>query len=229
MAVDRGIVDLQLQALGESARWEERELRDLPAVLHAGEQVLALARGKIARVRWLRRSWLIVVTQNRLLCLRSAAGGGWRQLEVSADQITRVALRVGPFRGRVVLVAGGRKYRLLVPRADAYALRGALVSQLRPQPEALTRFAPARMMQRLMDHVLALPAAALGPMAGAGVQVARLEAPLLEERVQSLEQQVADLRQQLDFIEQLLHERHAAAAAAARSATDARRPGEGTG
>jgi hypothetical protein len=227
MPVDRGIVDLQLQALGESARWEERELRDLPAVLHPGEQILAVARGKIARVRWLRRSWLIVVTQNRLLCLRSTAGGGWRQVEVGADQITRVAMRVGPFRGRVVLVAGGRKYRLLVPRAHAYALRGALVSQLRPQPE-LTRFGPARMMHRLMDHVLALPAAALGPLGMANAPVARLEGPLLEERVQSLEQQVADLRQQLEFVEELLHGRHATPAAPA-AAVGARRLEEGAG
>ncbi|MGH7446291.1 MAG: PH domain-containing protein, partial [Longimicrobiales bacterium] len=109
MPIDRGIIDQQLQALGESSHWwDHRELRDLPAVLDAGEQILALARGKIARVRWLRRSWLIVVTDRRLLCQRSAGRTGWRQLEVSALQFTRVAIRVGVFHGRVLLTAGGQ-------------------------------------------------------------------------------------------------------------------------
>ena len=125
MPIDRGTIDQQLRALGETSRWDERELRDLPTVLHSDETILAISRGKIARLRWLRRSWLIVVTNERLLCLRSS-GRSWRQLEVSASQIARVALRIGVFRGRVIVLTTGSTYRLLVPRWDAYKLLTAL-------------------------------------------------------------------------------------------------------
>ena len=57
MPVDRGAIDQQLRALGEASRWNERELRDLPAVLHADETILAISRGKLARLRWMRRSF----------------------------------------------------------------------------------------------------------------------------------------------------------------------------
>lgn len=208
MPIDRGIIDQQLQALGESSRWwAQRELRDLPAVLDAGEQILALSRGKIARLRWLHRSWLIVVTDRRLLCLRSGGGTGWRQLELMADHVTRVALRVGPFRGRVVVAAGDRTYRFLVPRPDAYKLVTALTSFTASRPDTLRGFAPTRTFMRVVDHVLALPAAAFKPE----VQRASPVVPdrsLFDQRVESLEEEVQQLRQQVNFLEQLLHQRH---------------------
>jgi hypothetical protein len=224
MPIDRGIIEQQLEALGEGSRWwEQREFRDLPAVLEADEQMLAIARGKVARIRWMRRSWLIVVTQRRLLCLRSGGRASWRQLEVRAGQIARVSLRIGPFRGRVVVVTSGQTYRLLVPSADAYRLQRALSGLGTPPLETGSRFAPARIVHRMIDHVLALPAVALGPDAvhdrPADADASRRpalappDASAIEERVQSLEREVRELRQQVEFLEQLLRERHSASPA----------------
>jgi hypothetical protein len=56
------------------------------------------------------------------------AGAGWRQVELGASSLTRVNLRVGPFRGRVVITAGDRTLRLLVARADAYRMHASLFS-----------------------------------------------------------------------------------------------------
>jgi Bacterial PH domain len=223
MPIDRGIIDQQLEALGEGSRWwEQRELRDLPAVLESDEQILAISRGKVARLRWMRRSWLIVVTQRRLLCLRSSART-WRQLEVGASQIARVSLRIGPFRGRVVVATGGQTYRLLVPSADAYKLQSALSSLGTAPKESFSRFGPTRIVHRMIDHVLALPAVALGPdMASvrppapdaAGRRaLAPAERSMIDERLQSLEREVQELRQQVEFLEQLLRQRHAASSA----------------
>lgn len=211
MPLDRGIIDQQLHALHESSVWwEQRELRDLPAVLHPGERILAIARGKIARVRWLRRSWLIVVTDERLICMRSRRDS-WSQLEVAADQITRIALRVGPFRGRVLVGTGGHTYRLLVPRPASYKLLTAL-STLGPRPgDAFAGFAPTRMVRRVMDHVLALPAAAFTPYGPPPPPA--LPAPdtsALDDRFEALESEVQALRDQVEFLEQLLSERQAA-------------------
>jgi hypothetical protein len=208
MPIDRGIIDQQLQALGEGSRWwAQRELRDLPSVLDADEQIRALSRGKIARVRWFRRLWLIVVTDRRVLCLRSGGGTGWRQFEIRADHVTRAALRVGPFRGRVVVVAGDRTYRFLVPRLDAYKLVTALSTYAVARPDASRGFAPTRTFMRVVDHVLALPAAAFQPDAQRALPVVP-DRSLLDQRIDSLEEEVQQLRQQVNFLEQLLHQRH---------------------
>lgn len=213
MAIDRGTLDQQLQDLGDGTKWwDRRELRDLPQVLEAGEQILAIARGKIARVRIVHRPWLIVVTDRRLICLRSAGEVSWRQLMVPASQISRVSLRIGPFRGRVVVGAGDRTYRLLVPRNDAYRLLSALSSLATPANPGVSGFGPVLLVRRVMDHVLALPAAAFDPgRPGHAVSLSRTQAPVLSEavdqRIQSLEDDVAELRQQVAFLEKLLADR----------------------
>lgn len=212
MPIDRGIIDQQLEALGEGSRWwERRELRDLPVVLHAEEHILAISRGKLARVRWLRRPWLIVVTDRRLLCLRSGSSG-WRQVEVPAAIMGRVALRIGPFHGRVVVVAGGEKYRLLVPREDAYKIFSALSGLSHPQKQSDAGFAPTRMVRRMMDHVLALPAVALGPTPPEDPPAPAPDTTEIRQRLESLENEVQELRQQVAFLEQLLQQRHAGSA-----------------
>lgn len=209
MPIDRGLIDQQLLALRESSQWwDEREFRDLPAVLHSDERILALSRGKIARLRWLRRTWLIVVTDRRIVCLRSAGRTGWRQLEVAAGQIERAALRVGLFRGRVLVVAGGQTFRLLVPRADAYKLMTALSTLGSHAKDTFTGFGPTHLVRRVMDHVLALPAAAFDPAGPRQIQAPPAPPIVAEHRVQSLEEEVQELRQQVDFLEQLLRQRH---------------------
>jgi hypothetical protein len=213
MAIGRGAIEEQLQALGEDMRWRhERELRDLPAVLQADERLLAIARGKLGRTR-VGRSWLIVVTNTRLLCLRSTGRATWAQLEVPASQIARVALRVGPFRGRVRVVAGGYRYRLLVPRPDAYKLVAAL-SAIAPADGGVPGPRATRMVSRIVDHMLSLPAVALDP--GVRPVPAPPAPPTLqatsanEARLQLLEEQVQQLHQQVDFLEQLLRQRQTA-------------------
>ncbi|MBR9988494.1 MAG: PH domain-containing protein [Gemmatimonadetes bacterium] len=211
MPIDRGTLDQQLLELHESTHWWDlREFRDLPSVLHGNEQILALARGKIARVRLLRRTWLIVVTDRRILCLRSGGSTGWRQLEVRADQIERATLRVGPFKGRVRVVAGGQTYRLLVPRTDAYKLMTALSGIVTHAKETPSAFGPTRIALRVMDHMLALPGAALAPVVPRAITVSvpgPAQSEVAEQRLEMLEQEVQQLRQQVDFLEQLLRDR----------------------
>jgi len=209
MPIDRGVVDQQLQALGESPRWwEQRELRDLPSILQADERILTLSRGKIARPRWLRRSWLIVVTDRRLLCLRSARNARWSQLEIGGSLIARVTLRIGPFRGRVLVRAGDHTYRFLTPRTDAYKLFRALSAFVPATKDALTGFRPSLMVRRVIDHVLALPAAALGPHAQEAQSPGPARDPAVEEYIEELEGKLDKLQNQVDFLEQLLHQPH---------------------
>ena len=212
MPLDRGTIDQQLQALGDGSRWwDQRELRDLPTVLDADERILAIARGKIARIRLLRRSWLIVATNQRLLCIRSGSRTSWRQLSLKVGEIQRVALRVGPLRGRVLVVSGGSTYRLLMPRTDAYRMSTVLSSLCAPTRDAHAGGGPTVMVRRVVDHVLSLPAAALNPNGpNLPAPIPSAELALTDQRVQMLEDQIHELQRQVDFLEQLLRERHAA-------------------
>jgi hypothetical protein len=149
---------------------------------------------------------LIVATQRRLLCLRSQGKTSWRQLELKVHEFSRISLRVGPFHGRVVLGAGGHTYRFLVPRAQAYKLHAGLSSLFTPVDPSGSRFAPTRVVHRVIDHVLALPAVALGPVAQSPAPVPA-DTTAIDDRLQSLEREVEELREQVAFLEQLLRER----------------------
>lgn len=207
MSVDRGVIDQQLEALGEgSGWWDQREMRDLPAVLGDEEQIIAIARGKVARGRWVRRSWLIVVTERRLICLRSLRRAGWRQFEASAARLTRVALRIGPLRGRVLVATDGRLYRLLVSKADARKIASALTS-VAPPPGASDRTTPTLMLRRIFDHVMALPAVALSPTGTARPLPPPADQFAVDERVSALEREVEELRKHVEFLEDLIRHR----------------------
>lgn len=212
MPIDRGLLDQQLQDIGEASRWwNQREIRDLPAVLHTDERIIAMSRGRVARIRWFRRKWLIVVTEDRLLCLRSGSAKGWRQIEAGANQISRVFLRIGPFKGRVLVVADGQTFKLLVPRADAYRLHSALMKLGPTGKESVPGFGPARVVRSMVDHVLALPAVAFAP--AGQLAVPRNNAQTLPDnsamvhRLQLLEEQVQRLTDQVEFMENLLRDR----------------------
>jgi hypothetical protein len=207
--MDRGEIEQQLQDIGEGSRWwDVRELRDLPSVLRDDEHILAIARGKVTRLRWVRPSWLIVVTGQRLLFLRSHAHSGWRHAEVNAQHIERLALRIGPFRGRVMVAASGVTHRIVVPRPEAYRLHAALSSLGPVRAPAVSGFGATRVARRIVDHVLALPAAALRPENTNRVAPPRPDTSRLEQRLETVEAELQQLQQQVDFLEDLLRTRH---------------------
>jgi hypothetical protein len=219
MPIDRSNLERQLDELGGSSRWwNERELRDLPAILQQHEQIMAVARGKVGRIRFMRRSWLIVVTDRRLLCLRSNRRFGWRQLEFGAEQMRRITLRIGPFRGRVRVQSAGDTVCLLLPRMDAYEVHRSLNMLAEPAAQLAARPGARRVMRRVVDHILAFPAVALepeslqrraAPPAPPAPQLTAPQPPHVTERMESLEEETQQLRQQVEFLEQLLRDRQA--------------------
>lgn len=209
MAQDRGLIEQQLTAIGEGSRWwEERELRDLPSVLHRDETILGIARGRLGRPAVLRRGWLVVVTNQRLLCIRSQRGRGWRQVEMAVGGIERTALRVGPLRMRLLVTGGGERIRMFLRKDEAYKLSRALTEIAPPPGEMQQGFRPTRMLRRVMDHMLDLPAVALDPSVPRGQALSSPRPPPpSDDRVHELEHQVDELRQQIGFLEQLLEEK----------------------
>ena len=83
----------------------------------------------------------------------------------------------------------------------------SLSSIASPGQLAAAEFAPGRVVRRVMDHVLALPAAALHPGAPAPAP-APPDTSAFDQRFQMLEDEVQELRRQVEFLEELLRERH---------------------
>jgi hypothetical protein len=107
----------------------------------------------------------------------------------------------------VLVVTNAHTYRLLVPKADAYRISTALSGLARAGQEAFS-FGPARMVRRVIDHVLALPAAALNPEQAVSAGPNGTEAAAaVDKRVESLEEQVQELHDQVRFLEGLLRQR----------------------
>ncbi|MGH7469220.1 MAG: hypothetical protein ACRENP_14790 [Longimicrobiales bacterium] len=207
MPLDRGIIEQQLAALGEPATWwERRELRDLPAVLHAEERIQAIALGKLHRARW-RREWLVVVTDERLVCLQTNKRMGRRQFDLHAGQVTDLSVRNGIRRAFVTVRAYGEVYRLRVRRTDAVKLSAA-ISKLVPTRERPleTRHSPGAMVGRVIQHMLALPSAAFDEVKPPP-PVQTVDNTPIEQRLQLLENEVQRLQQQVDFLEDLLQQR----------------------
>jgi hypothetical protein len=132
---------------------------------------------------------------------------GRRQFELQAGQITDLAVRSGIRRARLIVRAYGEVYRLRVRRADAVKLITA-ISRLVPSRERPleTRHTPGAMVGRVIQHMLALPAAALDEVKPLAPPSPPDVAPL-EQRLQLLEEEVQRLQQQVDFLEELLQQR----------------------
>jgi hypothetical protein len=228
MPMDRGQIESQLREIGEGdAWWEVREFRDLPHVLQSGERIRCLLQGTLhgARRPRLRRQkpWLLVVTTERLVCLRQDRLGR-QHLDLVPGAVTRVDLGSRFRRYQVTLHTARGSYRLRIARADTARFLTALAPLL---PELLG--------PRLNPEVGMLPGPELGVLAAipgmttvarlpgfSGVisRVALLSPPepptgagelaRLGAAVEALQEEVERLREQVGFLEELLARREGA-------------------
>ncbi len=215
MAVDRGTIDQQLQAIREGEHWwEQREFRELAHVLYDNERILGLINGKLLgrmpRPRTPRR-WLVVATNQRVICL-SYRPFGRKQVEIFPDMITRVYHSSRLYNYQVAIVTTVQKYRIRIPKADAFRFVQALsmlipretVHRLSPGLEALswvpgiTTVAALPGVERMLSKatVLTAPEPAI-----------RSELQRLEQTVEKLQNDVERLEEQVAFLENLLQHR----------------------
>lgn len=216
MPIDRGAIDSQLREIGEGERWwENREFRDLPHVLHPDERIRAIVAGRLLGRRTPRirpaKPWLIVATDQRLLCLRHERFAR-RQVEFAAGQIIRIDQRSGMRSFQITVRTPGAIYRIQIPKADAFRFVGALAP--------LTPATPPRRIPPELEPLAWLPGidtvASLPGVSGIVSRVAMLSPPdyptsdqvaRLEATVDELRADVDQLQQQVAFLEDLLRER----------------------
>lgn len=237
MPVDRGTIDTQLKQIGEGEHWwEQREFRELPHVLREDERMVGLAEGvllgsRMPRVKPLpRRRWLMVATDQRLICLQQERYGR-KQIDIPSALITGVDHTTKLRSYQITIETTSRRYRLRIPKDQAYRFTRALAPLLparAPQPFAwipgMTTVASLPGVGRLVSGFNSL-ATADDPRRG---DVERLQATVerMQGTVERLEVDVERLQEQVAFLENLLRSRGEAAdrqAAARNLPTEASR------
>jgi hypothetical protein len=167
-------------------------------LLHAGEQAELAVRGTvIASPRLALRSWLIVLTSQRLVCAKGRGVPWPRVIDIPRSTIRHVSVK------RTV---GGPELRVVTGQ-------GELVIRLSKDAAFLLQ----RALEGDMAHVPA-PRAIAGHAVGAPrtSAVTRAESPAMESLsieqiaavVEHLETDVARLRQQVEFLEALMERRN---------------------
>jgi hypothetical protein len=215
MTVDRGTIDQQLRSLHEGEHWwEQREFRELPNLLYPDERMYGLIRGKVlGRLPKVRptRKWLIVVTNRRVILLKHGSFAS-KQVVIFPDMVTRV-YHAGRLRTyQITIVTTVEKYRIRIPKVDAFRFVQALASvipsesvhQLSPSLEALSwvpgiaTVAALPGVERMLSrtNVLSAPQHAM-----------KRDFERLEETVESLQNEVDKLVEQVAFLESLLQKR----------------------
>lgn len=216
MPVDRGAIDVQLREIGEGERWwEQREFRDLPHVLHAGERILGIVNGKLLGPRRPRikpgGTWLLVATDQRLICLQQERFAR-KQIEFAAGQITRIDQSSRLRSYQVTIETPQRKCRIRIPKAEAFRFVGAL-APLIPQP-GVPRIHPDLEPLSWIPGMTTI--AALPGIAGIVSKVSLLSPPdysdrgqieRMEAAIERMQEDVERLQQQVAFLEELLEKR----------------------
>jgi hypothetical protein len=211
MPVDRGAIDAQLREIGEGERWwEQREFRDLPYILHPDERILGITVGKLLgrrRPRVRAGRWLIVATSQRLLCLNQGRFAR-KQVEIPLAQIVRMSQGNGIRSHQITIETPDRRYRIRIPKADAYRFASALAALVPAQQQRLHPDLEPLAWVPGITTVAALPG-----VAGLLSKVSALSPPdyayrdhveRLEAVVERLQEDVERLQQQVGFLENLL-------------------------
>jgi hypothetical protein len=127
MAVDRRTVDTQLKALGDFHQWfAKKEIRHLPSVLNSDETIRAVTSGVYQG-----STWLMTVTDQRILFLDKGMFYGVTQVELPLRQINSISYKTGIIYGELhIATSSGGKNTVKKIRKVEVAKLSSIVSSL---------------------------------------------------------------------------------------------------
>lgn len=103
MAVDKSYIDSQISRLGEFDQWfTKKEIQFLPELVNPGENILAMTSGLYEG-----NTWLVTVTDQRLLFLDKGMLYGLKQFEMPLDQISAITYKTGLIFGEITVSSSG--------------------------------------------------------------------------------------------------------------------------
>jgi hypothetical protein len=126
MPVEKAVVDAQLKALGDFHQFfTKREVAHIPEVLVQGETIRALTSGLYEG-----NTWLVVVTDHRLLFLDKGMVFGLKQVELPMRQISAISHKTGFLMGELqIATSAGKSVIKSIPKGDVAKIAG-IVSDL---------------------------------------------------------------------------------------------------
>lgn len=106
MPVEKKIVDEQIERLGDFDKWFTKKERNyLHEVINPGETIHAMTSGLLAG-----NTWLVTITNKRVLFLDKGLIYGLKQMEMPISQISAVSHKTGIMFGKLeISTAGGTK------------------------------------------------------------------------------------------------------------------------
>jgi hypothetical protein len=172
------------------------ELQQLHDLLRHGESVEFLVYAKVVvSTRLALSTWLIALTSARLLCVKGGNLHSRRVIDIPLVGIVSVAQLNRLLSTEVVVATSHGRIRIVLARDKAAALADALMRTSRAVTPAPTYGPTPLIADPRTDPVL-----------GASERD-RSRIELLEETVDQLEQDLSAVRQQVDFLEELLKTR----------------------
>jgi hypothetical protein len=124
MPLEKDKFENQIQGLGDFSRYcTRKEIQFLPEILRADETVRAMTSGRFKKTS----NWLMVVTDQRILCLRKGIIFGLKQVELPIGQISGIAHSTGIMFGEIVATtSGGNEILDLIIKKDVLRVAAAL-------------------------------------------------------------------------------------------------------
>lgn len=149
MPVDKTKVKDQLDALGDFSRFlTSSEIGYLPQILNQGEIVHGITSGIFEA-----KTWIIVVTDRRLLFLDKKLFVGLTQVDIPLSQISSVTHTAGWFFGEIeVSTSSGAKSIGNVSKKDVVKIANIICGLIQDQ----SRLRPQRSMAALEEPALSL-------------------------------------------------------------------------
>ena len=128
MGVDPSTVNAQIKALGDFHQWfTKKEIQHLPEVMTPGETIRALTSGYYDS-----NTWLITVTDQRILFLDKGMLFGLKQVDLPFHQISSISHKTGLVFGELhIATSSGKCLIKNIPKSEVAKISGILSSLVR--------------------------------------------------------------------------------------------------
>lgn len=132
MAVEKSIVDRQIENLGDFDKYFTKKERNyLHEVLSPGEVIRAMTSGMVDG-----STWLITITEKRVLFLDKGMLYGLKQLEILIPQISTVSHKVGMMFGEIEITASGDSKKIeMIEKKDVPKVSNIISNLMRESKE----------------------------------------------------------------------------------------------
>lgn len=99
--------DAIAREMGDDRFFTKKELEHLPEILETGEEVLAFASGLLDG-----NTWLIALTDRRVLFLDKGMLYGLKQISIDLDRVNSVQGSTGLLLGKIIITDGAQSYKI---------------------------------------------------------------------------------------------------------------------